>query len=55
MNKPVVFRQKIEVLFPEIGRVKIFYHSPARIVEQMCIRIYIFNLKRDKIPFANLF
>ena len=32
--------QKKEVLFPEIGWVDFFYHSPARIVE--CLSEYIF-------------
>ena len=31
---------KKEVLFPEIGQVKIFYHWPARIVE--CVSEYTF-------------
>ena len=33
------------VLFPAIGRVKIFYHPPARI-SRMCMRIYIFCFKK---------
>ena len=32
------------VLFPEIGRVKIFYHSSALIVE--CVSEYIFLIKK---------
>ena len=36
--------KKKVVLFPEIGPVKIFYHSPARIVE--CVSEYIFNFKK---------
>ena len=34
------------VLNPEIGRVKNFYHSPARIVK--CLSEYIFLIKKNK-------
>ena len=34
------------MLFPEIGRVKFFYHSPARIVE--CVSNYIFLISGKK-------
>ena len=37
--------QKKVVLFPEIDRIKIFL-SLTRPLNRMCIRIYIFNLKK---------
>ena len=39
-------RPKKVVLFPEIGRVKFFYHSHDRIVE--CVSEYIFLIKITK-------
>ena len=39
-------RPKIVVLFPEIGRVKKFYHSLAHIVE--CVSEYIFLIPKEK-------
>ena len=39
-------RPKIVVLFPEIGRVKKFYHSLAHIVE--CVSEYIFLIPKKK-------
>ena len=33
-------------MFPETGRVKIFYYSPARIVE--CVSEYIFLISENK-------
>ena len=38
--------KKKVVLFPEISRVKMFYHSPARIVE--CVSVYIFSISKNK-------
>ena len=38
------FRPRKVVLFPEIGRVNIFYHSPGPIVE--CVSEYIFLIKK---------
>ena len=53
------FRPKKVVLFPDIGRVKIFCHLPARL-SRMCMRIYFFvsnthTHKQTKFPLANLF
>ena len=39
-------RPKIVVLFPEIGRVKKFYHSLAHIVE--CVSEYIFLIPKEE-------
>ena len=39
--------QKKVVLFPEIGRVKLFL-SFTRLYSGMCIRIYIFNFKKQQ-------
>ena len=41
-EKPL--RLKKVALFPEIGRIKIFYHSPTRIVE--CVSEYIFLISK---------
>ena len=38
--------QKRVVLFPETGRVKKFYYSPARIIE--CVSEYIFLISKNK-------
>ena len=38
------YQAKKKVLFPDIGWVKNFYHSPAHIFE--CVSEYIFELKR---------
>ena len=52
--------QKKVALFPEIGRVKKFL-SPTHLhnKSKMCMRIYIFSLKKHtqlkKIPLASLF
>ena len=35
------------VLFPEIGRMKLFL-SLTRLHSRMCIRIYIFNFKKQE-------
>ena len=43
-----VHKAKKVVLFPEIGRVKSFL-SLTRPHSQMCIRIYIFNFKKQQI------
>ena len=42
----IKIRPKKVVLFPETGRVK-FCLSLTRLHSQMCIRIYIFNLKKQ--------
>ena len=39
-----LLRLKKVALFPEIGRIKIFYHSPTRIVE--CASEYIFLISK---------
>ena len=39
--------QKKVVLFPEIGRVKMFL-SLTRPHNQMCVRIYVFKLKKQQ-------
>ena len=39
-------RPKKVVLYPEIGRVKFFYHSPARMVK--CISKYIFKKNKKQ-------
>ena len=44
-NKAVL-RQKKVFLFPEIGQVKNFYHSPGRMVEYVSEYI-IFNFKKQ--------
>ena len=42
----ILGQKKVRVfLFSEIGRVKFFYHLPARIC-RMCMRIYIFCFKK---------
>ena len=44
--KKVNVRPKKLVLFPEVGQVKFFHHSPARIVE--CVSEYIFLISKNK-------
>ena len=39
------FRPKKVALFPEIDRAKIFYHSPARIIE--CVSEYTFLISKN--------
>ena len=46
-GKKSLQNQKKEVLFPEIGRVKFFYHLPA-LISQMCMRIDIFCFKKNR-------
>ena len=57
LHNPLRPKRKV-VLVPEIGRVKIFYHLPARI-SRMCMRIYIFFVSKNthlnkKFSVANL-
>ena len=40
--------QKKKVKFPEIGGVKIFYHSPAGIAECLSEYIFLIFIKRRK-------
>ena len=42
----IYLRSKKVFLFPKIGRVKIFYHSPARTVK--CVLEYIFLISKNK-------
>ena len=43
---PLLPEAKKVILFPEIGRVKIFL-SLLRLYSRMCIRIFIFNFKKQ--------
>ena len=42
----IYLRSKKVFLFPKIGRVKIFFHSPARTVK--CVLEFIFLISKNK-------